>query len=274
MQPSPASDDAEPDPIDEGSDDGGDHDDGSDDGTVALRSTLDPADPEVLEVLGRGAIRTLGFLPHSSNGAFLVEVHHEDNSVGGVYKPGRGEQPLWDFPSGLFRREVAAFELSRALDWALVPPTVLREGPFGAGSVQMFIMARFSEHYFSLHESGTHHEALRRLCLFDLIVNSADRKGGHVLVDARDRVWAIDNGLAFHEELKLRTVIWDYAGSPIPDPLRADLEELSRSGLPEALGGLLDDAELEATRARLDWALTLDSFPHDPTGRRYPWPLI
>ena len=165
-------------------------------------------------------------MPYSSNGTFLVRLDHDGANELAIYKPVRGERPLWDFPSGLARREVAAYELSTALGWDVVPPTVLRDGPHGEGSVQRFIDADFSEHYFTLREDGTHDDAFRRLCAFDLVANSADRKGGHCLIDAEGHIWAIDNGLSFHQEFKVRTVIWDYAGERLPDDVAADLQAL------------------------------------------------
>ena len=132
--------------------------------------------------------------------------------VQAVYKPHRGEQSLWDFPDGLYRREVAAYRLSEALGWGLVPPTVLRDdGPFGTGSVQLFLEADYERHYFTLLEDGGREGELEAFCAFDVVANNADRKSGHVLVDADEHLWGIDHGLCFHAQPKLRTVIWDFA---------------------------------------------------------------
>ncbi|MCC5953789.1 MAG: SCO1664 family protein [Acidimicrobiia bacterium] len=214
-------------------------------------------------------------MPYSSNATLLVEACAGDHSALGVYKPARGERPLWDFPAGLHRREVAAYELARALGWDLVPVTVLRtEGPLGEGSVQAFVDAAFEEHYFTIHERGEHHETLQKLCLFDLVANATDRKGGHVLIDEDDHVWAIDNGLSFHAEFKLRTVIWDYAGEPVPAELCAAVRRFAGEPLPEALADLLDPFERDALVGRATAVAELDCFPTDSTGRRHPWPLV
>jgi uncharacterized repeat protein (TIGR03843 family) len=231
-------------------------------------------DAAVLTHLREGEITVEGRMPYSSNGTFLVKVAHEGVEALAVYKPVRGERPLWDFPSGLARREVAAYELSAALGWDLVPPTVLRDGPLDLGSVQAFIDADFSQHYFSLLEDGAHDDDFRRLCAFDLVANSTDRKGGHCLVDADGHIWAIDNGLSFHHEFKVRTVIWDFAGERLPDDVAADLQALVDGGLPPALADLLDPFERDAVLTRAGALLQTGAFPHDPTGHRYPWPLV
>ncbi len=213
-------------------------------------------------------------MPYSSNGTFLVRLELDGVEDFAVYKPVRGERPLWDFPSGLARREVAAYELSKALGWELVPPTVMRDGVMGEGSVQQFVDADFSEHYFTLREDERHDDAFRHLCAFDLVANSTDRKGGHCLVDGDNHIWAIDNGLSFHHEFKVRTVIWDYAGERLPDDLAADLQTLVNRGLPGDLADLLDPFERDAVLTRAGALLQSGAFPHDPTGHRYPWPLV
>lgn len=227
-----------------------------------------------LDLLRDGAVTVEGRMPYSSNGTFLVRLAHGDDEGLAIYKPVAAERPLWDFPSGLARREVAAYELSAAFGWELVPPTVLRDGPLGEGSVQRFVDADFAEHYFTLRDHERHDPAFRRLCAFDLVANSTDRKGGHVLVDADHHVWAIDNGLSFHREFKVRTVIWDYAGEPLPDDVVAGLSTLVTDGLPEPLAALLDPFERDAVVRRAAGLLEAGAFPHDPTGQRYPWPLV
>jgi uncharacterized repeat protein (TIGR03843 family) len=227
-----------------------------------------------LTLLRAGEIAIEGRMPYSSNGTFLVRLDHDGANELAIYKPVRGERPLWDFPGGLARREVAAYELSSALGWAVVPPTVLRDGPHGEGSVQRFIDADFSQHYFTLREDEAHDDAFRRLCAFDLVANSADRKGGHCLIDAEGHIWAIDNGLSFHQEFKVRTVIWDYAGERLPDDVAADLQALIDRGLPDALAELLDPFERDAVLTRGGALLRSGCFPHDHTGHRYPWPLV
>jgi uncharacterized repeat protein (TIGR03843 family) len=215
-----------------------------------------------------------GRMPWASNATFLVEVRHEDRTALAVYKPGRGERPLWDFPPRLFQREVAAYRLSEALGWGLVPPTVLGDGPHGEGSLQLFVDADFEQHYFTLHEDPRHHAGLQRICAFDLVANNADRKSGHCLLGPDGRIYAVDNGLSFHVDPKLRTVIWEFAGAAIPKPLLADVERLVAAGIPAELAALLERDEQAALLARARRLLAARKFPADSTGRRYPWPLI
>ena len=226
------------------------------------------------DVLARGHLTVKGRLPRSSNATFLVEVAHEEGTTLAVYKPERGERPLWDFPPGLFRREVAAYLLSEALGWGLVPPTIVREGPLGEGSLQAFVPADFAQHYFTLRETAVHQPALRRICVFDLVANNADRKSGHCLLAGDGRLYAVDNALSFHAEPKLRTVIWDFAGEPVPGPLLRDLRRLVARGIPSALEALLEPEELDALLARAKSLIAGRRFPTDPGGRSYPWPLV
>lgn len=259
-------------------------DDAYDDGAVGVespgrpyeyRSTLRPDDDAVAEVLAGGELEVLGRMPWSSNGTYLVEARRGEDLVPAVYKPARGERPLWDFPDGLWRREVAAAVVSDLLGWHLVPPTVAREdGPLGEGSLQALVDARYEEHYFTLRERPDLATTLRRLCAFDLLANSTDRKGGHVLLDEDERVWAIDNGLTFHVEFKLRTVLWDFAGERIDEEVLADVRRLLDEGFPPSLRALLDRGELDALADRASALIASGTFPHDPTGRRYPWPLV
>ncbi len=224
-------------------------------------------------LLREGDIEVQGRMPWSSNQTFLVHVFHEDGHLPAVYKPAAGERALWDFPSGLYRREVAAFELSRALDWNLVPPTVERDGPFGHGSVQLLVEADYEQHFFTLVENTEHHHQLRRMCAFDLIANNTDRKSGHCLIDGAGHIWGIDHGLCFAEEFKLRTVIWNFEHEPMDDDIVADLGGLG-SAIPNAIADLLDRNEQAALYRRLNMVLDAPIFPHDPTGRRWPWPLV
>ena len=196
-----------------------------------------------LELLTRGAVTVKGRMPWSSNATFLVELALDGATTHAVYKPGRGERPLWDFPPDLFRREIAAYLLSEALGWGLVPLTVPREGPYGAGSLQLFVDADFEQHYFTLLERPEQHERLKAICLFDLAANNADRKSGHCLLGPDGGVWAIDNALTFHVEPKLRTVNWDFAGEPIPEEPLGDLARLAGADLPPALAELLSSPE-------------------------------
>ena len=241
---------------------------------MSVLVAMDTSTAETLELLARGALTVRGRMPRSSNATYLVEVTAGGTPILAVYKPGRGERPLWDFPPGLFRREVAAWELSRALGWAVVPPTVLREGPFGEGSLQEFVQADFTEHYFTLREVETHQGRLQRICAFDLLANNADRKSGHCLLGPDGRVWAIDNALTFHPEPKLRTVIWHYGGAPIPAPILDDVKRMQRAGLPAPLAGLLAPAERQALLRRARALVKAACFPEDDGGYRYPWPLV
>jgi len=228
-----------------------------------------------LSLLAAGDVEIKGRMPWSSNGTFLAEVRCGEDELLAVYKPGRGERPLWDFPRGLYRREVAAYVLSDLLGWHVVPETVLRgDGPLGEGSLQRFVPADFEQHHFTLVEDPAHHPALMRIAVFDLLANNTDRKSGHCLLGHDGRIWAIDNGLCFHPEPKLRTVIWEFAGEPVPDHLLVDLERLRVCGLPTPLAELLDESEQEALLGRIDLVLDLGHFPLDETGHRYPWPLV
>ncbi len=247
-----------------------------DGGGIVGLPRFDPLPPErALELLAGGEMEILGRMPWSSNGTFLVTLRTGDDATHAIYKPHRGERPLRDFPAGLFRREVAAYELSQALGWGLVPETVLRiEAPLGVGSVQRFVEARFDEHYFTLIEDEGHHSQLQQIGVFDLVANNADRKSGHCLLAGdRSRIWAIDNGLAFHVEPKLRTVIWEFAGTAIPDEWLADLRRIGEGGIP-AFEGLVDDDERRAVDRRALRVARLGIMPDPGPDRPYPWPLI
>jgi uncharacterized repeat protein (TIGR03843 family) len=244
------------------------------------------ASPELRTHLLEGDLEIVGRMPYSSNTTLLVEVCHDGQTSNAVYKPGRGERPLWDFPPDVFKREVAAYELALALGWGVVPTTVRRDGPLGDGSVQQLIDADFDQHYFTLVERDALRPQLERICLFDLLANNTDRKGGHCLVSgpggARppdeegegSHLWGIDNALCFHAEFKLRTVMWDFAGDPMPTGLLADIDDFLADDLPDPLVELLDPIERDALRARATAARREGVFPHDPTGRRYPWPMV
>ena len=227
-----------------------------------------------LDLLVHGAVTVKGRMPWSSNVTLLVELVLDGATGLGVYKPGRGERPLWDFPRGLFKREIAAYHLSEALGWALVPPTVRREGPLGDGALQRFVDADFEQHYFTLREDGAHRARLRRICAFDLVANNADRKSGHCLLAADGAIWAIDNGLCFHVEPKLRTVIWDFAGEPLPRDVVKDLRGLLATGLPAPVAELLDPEEGAALLARTRALVEDGRFPADESGYGYPWPPV
>lgn len=227
-------------------------------------------------MLEEGTVEIEGRLPWSSNATFLVTVTRGDVSMAAVYKPYRGERPLWDFPDGLYRREAAAYLLAEALGWRLVPETIARgDGPLGMGSLQRFVDADFEQHYFTLLEDAAHHDALRRMAMFDLLANNADRKGGHCLVGTDGHIWGIDHGLCFHPEPKLRTVIWDFAGEPMPPADVAAVRRLLAAPLPPGLRDLLSDGEQEALLARASALVHASCFPDPGTDHRpYPWPLV
>jgi uncharacterized repeat protein (TIGR03843 family) len=229
-----------------------------------------------LELLRCGDIEVVARMPWSSNATFLVEVScgGGDTRARAIYKPLRGERPLWDFEPGLHRREVAAYRLSEAMGLDLVPPTVIRDGPLGEGSVQWFVEVDHSQHYFTIHEAREDlHAELRAVAAFDLIANNTDRKSGHVLVDADDHIWGIDHGLCFAAEFKLRTVVWEFGGEAIPDDLVASAASIA-STVPRAVATLLSDVEVEAMQERAEWIVEHPRFPVDTSGRRYPWPLV
>ena len=234
----------------------------------------------ILRLLSEGEIEVQGRILWSSNATLLVTVQDDEISSLAVYKPQRGERPLWDFPSGtLGKREVATYLVSEALGWGMVPPTVLREGPYGLGSVQFYIHSQEDLHFFSIQHDPTYAGDLMRLAAFDVITNNADRKSGHCLVDDDCRLWAIDNALTFHTEPKLRTVIWDFAGMPLPGHIRSDLEVLQEtlatdSALTQALADLLSEPELIGLRLRLHRLMQRNCYPEPGTGRVVPWPLV
>jgi uncharacterized repeat protein (TIGR03843 family) len=232
-------------------------------------------DDDVVDILTGGDIEILGRMPWSSNATFLVEAVLDDRTARGIYKPHAGERPLWDFPDGLYRREVAAYELSAALGWLVVPLTIERDDvPHGVGSLQRFIDADFEQHYFTMLEDDATHDQLRRMAVFDFISNNTDRKGGHCLIDCDGHIWGIDNGLSFHAEFKLRTVIWDFGGEELGEAIVIDLERLVAEGLPERLARLLGPFERDALLSRARALLRAGELPIDESGQRYPWPLV
>lgn len=234
----------------------------------------------VLSSLHEGEIlEEHGLMRWGSNYTFLVTVRYEQHDFMAIYKPRMGERPLWDFPDGtLCQREAASFVLSEMLGWHLVPPTVLREAPRGVGSVQVFIHHDPQRHFFTFDE--THAPQIMRMALFDVLANNADRKGGHCLLDENERVWGIDHGLTFHPAPKLRTVIWDFAGEPIPDELQADLQSLCTiledraHPLQAELMRLLSKEEISALRRRLNHLLQTGTYPMPGSGPNRPWPAI
>jgi uncharacterized repeat protein (TIGR03843 family) len=231
---------------------------------------------DVTRILMAGEVVVEGRLPWSSNMTMLATVSCGDESIPAVYKPERGERPLWDYPNGLWRREVATYVVSEALGWNIVPETVTRmDAPLGRGSLQRFLDdVDFQQHYFTLLEDPAHHDRLRQMCVFDLVVNNADRKGGHCLVNVAGDIYGIDHGLTFQTGPCLRTVIWEFGGQPIPAEWRADLARLAEEPLAE-LDTLLDADEIAALRRRAAAVADLPALPKVPEDyRHYPWPYV
>lgn len=239
-----------------------------------------PSAAQALDVLQRGSFEEeMGLLHWSSNYTFLVNLRLDDITLRAIYKPRRGERPLWDFPEGtLYQRELAAYLTSEALGWEIVPPTVMRKGPRGIGSLQIYVEHDPEHHYFTLDDTFT--PQLLRLALFDVIINNADRKGGHCLIDANGHLWGIDHGIAFHAQHKLRTVIWDFAGQPVHDTLLEDLERLlallnvPSSDYRRQLDALLSRDEVVALRSRIRAVLQSRQYPAPGAGPSYPWPPV
>lgn len=235
---------------------------------------------ELIAILEQGELSLQGEFVWGSNYTFLVKIEAPGQPLSGVYKPSRGERPLWDFPrASLAHREAAAYLVSQALGWGLVPPTVYRKkGPYGAGSLQLFIDHDPEYHYFNF--SPEDRQRLRPVVLFDYLINNADRKGSHLLVDDQRHIWLIDHGICFHQEDKLRTVIWDFAGQLIPAELQADLKSMLEALAPaaslfQALRVHLTGAEIGALRTRAAWLSASPTFPDPPAHRRaHPWPVI
>ncbi len=244
------------------------------DAVIALTSD------RILQLLSEGEIEIEGLIPWSSNATLLVSVRDEEFSTMGIYKPQRGERPLWDFPTGsLGKREVAAYLVCEALGWDLVPPTVLRKGPYGLGSVQFFVHTQKDAHFFTIQDDAAYAHDLMRLAVYDVIANNADRKSGHCLVGHDGHLWAIDNALTFHAEHKLRTVIWDFAEQPLPVEVVASLQDLrdalgESSALPQVLCRLLSDDEVSALRHRVQALIQAGRLPKPGPGRVVPWPLV
>ena len=235
------------------------------------------SDERARAFLAEGDLELLGRIPWASNATLLARVRHRELEGLAVYKPVRGERPLWDFPAGtLYRREVAAYLVSEQLGWRLVPPTLVREGPLGVGSLQLYVDADAEITAFELLAAGN--AALPRIAAFDVVTNNADRKAGHCLLGEDERVWAIDHGVCFHAEPKLRTVLWDLAGHPLEAADVADLEalagEAAGGGLRERLAGLLAAEEVAAVAERALALARAGRLPAPGSGRAYPWPLV
>ncbi len=243
----------------------------SEDNTVSIE--------RVLKLLNEGEIQErLGRVRWSSNYTSVITVKDDSLESLAVYKPQRGERPLWDFPDGtLCYREVAAFLISDTLGWDMVAPTVLREGPQGVGSVQLFIEHDPEINYFSLSESFI--PQLKLMAAFDVLVNNTDRKGGHCLVDPRGKLWGIDHGICFHASPKLRTVIWDFAGETINNEMLSDIQRVlddlcAQDELYDALKPLLNRREIAALQTRARQLLQSKKYPFPGPGPNYPWPPV
>jgi hypothetical protein len=233
-------------------------------------------DPALAEALRVGELEVHGRIADSSNTTLLVTVRLGELETLAVFKPERGERSLWDFPPGLWRREVACFELDGLLGADCVPLTVARDDPdFGPGSVQRWVHEDGVEHYLTLRERPALHGWFTRLAALDAVANNTDRKSGHVLLEG-ERCWAIDNGLCFHVDDKLRTVVWDFAGEPLPATLAPGLARVARGDV-EVLRGLLADDEVAATVRRAEELLESGTLPEPSDVGRYPpypWPIV
>jgi len=232
-----------------------------------------------LQSLRTGEISVQGQFAWGSNYTFLVDVSTVNGTLAAVYKPSIGEQPLWDFPANtLAQQEAAAFLVSEALGWDLVPPTVLREdGPEGGGSLQLYFDMEPTLNYFTFPEAEK--QLLQPVVIFDALINNADRKAGHVALMPDGRIQLIDHGLCFHEEYKLRTVIWDFAGKTIPAAMIQDLKKLSpqledSGSLGSELAEYLSSEEIQALRDRHSLLLQEARFPTPGAQISHPWPLV
>ncbi|MEU0117361.1 SCO1664 family protein [Streptomyces bobili] len=265
-------------------------------------TTTDKADAGLL---AQGELTVRGRIREASNAALYCTVAHEGREAACVYKPVAGERPLWDFPDGtLAQREIAAYEVSEATGWGLVPPTVLREGPYGEGMCQLWIEVSPEAELLALldaeepgpgwkaiglAEAGegrtallvhADDERLRRLAVLDAVINNADRKGGHLLPTADGRLYGIDHGVTFNAEDKLRTLLWGWAGEPLTreavEVLQGLQNALEAGGtLTATLAALITPAEIDATRARV--GALLESGKHPEPGGDWPaipWPPV
>ncbi|MDG9712315.1 SCO1664 family protein [Streptomyces sp. DH10] len=270
---------------------------------IPPRSVTPPSD--AAELLARGELTVRGRIREASNAALYCTVSHDGRDAACIYKPVAGERPLWDFPDGtLAQREVAAYEVSEATGWGLVPPTVLRDGPYGEGMCQLWVEAAPEAELLALvdgeePEPGwkaigfaevgegrtallvhADDERLRRLAVLDAVLNNADRKGGHLLPTGEGRLYGIDHGVTFNVENKLRTLLWGWAGEPLKreavDVLEGLRKDLAEGGnLAARLQPLITGAEIDATRARVGALLASGKHP-EPSGEwpAIPWPPV
>ena len=231
---------------------------------------------DIATVLEKGDIEIVGRITDSSNQALFVHVALDGVTVPACYKTEVGERPLWDFPPGLWRREVAAYGLSQLMDVDLIPITVARrDGPYAPGSLQLWVDDTTGDHYFTLRDRPELEMWFRQLALFDVVANNTDRKSGHVIFDG-SRCWAIDQGLCFGEDSQLRTVIWEFAGAPLTAQEIASLERIIHSDATDFLD-LISPDEIMAVRWRAAQLREIATFPapnEDSEWPPYPWPLI
>jgi hypothetical protein len=231
---------------------------------------------DALPLLERGELSIEGRLVDASNATMYCAVTADGVTAACVYKPIAGERPLWDFPDGtLAEREVAAYEVSAASGWDIVPPTVYRVGPAGPGMVQLWIDTDEHVDLVGLIR-GRGSEAVRRVAVFDAVINNADRKGGHLLPTKTGHVYGVDHGVSFHAEDKLRTVLWQWAGRTLPDEYRDVLRSLRRDldgALGSRLSELLTTTEVRRTKGRVDRLLSTQRHP-EPGDEwpAVPWP--
>ena len=229
-------------------------------------------DESTYDFLTQGEFLSCELTPDGSNYTFLSKIRHGGRTGQAIYKPRDGEVPLWDFPTGtLYKREYAAYLLSEILGWDFIPLTVVREGPYGIGSVQLFIEHDPRENYHTLNESNA--DALRLIACYDLVANNTDRKAGHIIMDHQGKLWGIDQGLTFHADTKIRTCIWDFCGQPIPREHLSGLAKLTHqlAAPPRRVQELLDllrPDEIASLYQRLAWVLRERVYPGSPRRRR------
>lgn len=232
---------------------------------------------ELLGLMERAEVVAIESIPWSSNYTFATRLVADDAPPFlAVYKPRRGEIPLYDFPDGtLYRRERAAYLAAVALGWDFIPPTIIRDGPHGIGSFQLLVDVEPRADFFRYKDQ--HVAELQRIALFDVVANNADRKAGHCLKDRQGRIWGIDHGLTFNTAPKLRTVIWDWQNEPLPSGLRRQLEAFRTdparvARLRQQLEPLLTRAEIDAFFKRVEGTLARGRWPAMPARRGIPWP--
>jgi uncharacterized repeat protein (TIGR03843 family) len=233
---------------------------------------------DAVNLLREGRVTVEGRLVEASNTTLYCSVEHEGVAAACVYKPVAGERPLWDFPDGtLAEREVAAYEVSVATGWTVVPPTVYRDGPLGPGMVQLWIDVDDAVDIVALVRGSTS-EQLRRIAVFDSVINNADRKGGHLLPTRAGHIYGVDHGISFHVEPKLRTLLWQWAGEPLPEDavnVLCELRGALDNRLGERLHALLTTREVRRTIRRVDQLLSQQQHPMPSADRpAIPWPPI